>query len=536
MQAMDTLPDPEKEQWDAIVVGTGMGGSTFGYELARRGRRVLFLEKGRFLHHQSESRRDAPGGASSADARLRDGLWPQLLRGRTGSREATFSAPWGCGTGGSTTIYGAQLERFTAADFAPRRHFAGVDDASLPERWPISYEDLVPYYRVAESLYRVRGTDDPLNPDPNAALRQPPRLSERDEMFRESFRELGLHPYQSHVGFDYRLGCRECMTFCPRGCKSDAASICLMPALTHHGARLLAECEVAELLVDGTRVTAVVARWQGRDLRLTARVVVLAAGALMTPTLLFKSSSRVGAAGLANRSGQVGRNLMLHTSDLVAIDPKTRYAADGPVRGLALNDFYVGDDGKLGTLQSLGMADVGPDVISGYLQYLATKDPRWWRTMARPLTPTIAHLAPRVLARAGIFTTIVEDLPYAFNRVIPDSRAPNGLRFEFTYTRELRERNRRFRRAIARALSPRHRVTIITGTTNNTNIGHMCGTCRFGDNPETSVLDGSNRAHDLDNLYVVDASFFPSSGGTNPSLTIAANALRVARILDERLP
>lgn len=256
----------------------------------------------------------------------------------------------------------------------------------------------------------------------------------------------------------------------------------------------------------------------------------------MTPTLLFKSSSRVGAAGLANRSGQVGRNLMLHTSDLVAIDPKTRYAADGPVRGLALNDFYVGDDGKLGTLQSLGMADVGPDVISGYLQYLASKDPRWWRTVARPLTPTIARLAPRVLARAGIFTTIVEDLPYAFNRVIPDSRAPNGLRFEFTYTRELRERNRRFRRAIARTLSPRHRVTIITGTTNNTNIGHMCGTCRFGDNPETSVLDGSNRAHDLDNLYVVDASFFPSSGGTNPSLTIAANALRVARILDERLP
>jgi choline dehydrogenase-like flavoprotein len=537
MHPASSLPDPEQEDWDAVVVGTGMGGSTVGYELARRGRRVLFLEKGKFLHSAPESRSDsAPGADPMVEARLAQGQWPLPLQGRTGSREVTFNAPWGCGTGGSTTIYGAQLERFTAADFTPRSNFPDVKDANLPERWPISYDELVPYYRVAESLYRVRGTQDPLNPDPRAALRPPPHLSARDDMFRESFRELGLHPYQSHVGFDYRLNCRECMNFCSRGCKSDAASICLMPALTYHGAHILAECEVLELRADRTRVTALVARWQGRQIRLTARVVVLAAGALMTPTLLLKSSPPTGAVGLANGSGQVGRNLMLHTSDFVAVDPKALHSVDGPARALALNDFYLGEDGKLGTLQSLGIHDLSPAVILSYLKYLAMKDPRWWRTLSGPLNPLVAHLAPKVLRRAGIFTTIVEDLPYAFNRVVPDSRATNGLRFEFTYTRELRERNRRFRRALTQRLSARHRVTFITGGSNNTNVGHVCGTCRFGDNPGTSVLDASNRAHHLDNLYVVDASFFPSSGGTNPSLTVAANALRVAKILDERLP
>jgi choline dehydrogenase-like flavoprotein len=135
-----------------------------------------------------------------------------------------------------------------------------------------------------------------------------------------------------------------------------------------------------------------------------------------------------------------------------------------------------------------------------------------------------------------MFVTIVEDLPYPDNRVIPDPTTPNGMRFEYRYAPELWQRNRRFRRRIAAALSPRHRVTVVTGGRNNINYGHVCGTCRFGDDGATSVLDASNRAHDLDNLYVVDASFLPSSGGTNPSLTVAANALRVGRIIDERLP
>jgi choline dehydrogenase-like flavoprotein len=134
-----------------------------------------------------------------------------------------------------------------------------------------------------------------------------------------------------------------------------------------------------------------------------------------------------------------------------------------------------------------------------------------------------------------MFVTIVEDLPYEDNRVYPDSTSVNGMRFTYRYPRELSKRSKRFRARLAATLSPRHRLTVVTGGRNNLNYGHVCGTCRFGDDPETSVLDGNNRAHDLDNLYVTDASFFPSSGGTNPSLTVAANALRVGNIIDQRL-
>jgi choline dehydrogenase-like flavoprotein len=133
-----------------------------------------------------------------------------------------------------------------------------------------------------------------------------------------------------------------------------------------------------------------------------------------------------------------------------------------------------------------------------------------------------------------VFASILEDLPYPENRVVPDPKALNGMRFEYRYPDELRERTRLYRKQLARKLAPNHRILVLTGA-NNINFGHGCGTCRFGDDPKTSVLDRDNRAHDVANLFVVDASFFPSSGGTNPSLTIAANALRVAEAIERQL-
>jgi choline dehydrogenase-like flavoprotein len=538
MPVAEYVPEhPEGEPWDVIVIGTGMGGSTIGYELARRGRRVLFLEKGKMLHGEPEASGDArPGTDAVIEARLRVGRWPKPLQGRTTFGETAFIAPWGCGSGGSTALYGAQLERFAPADFEPRAHFPDVPDANLPERWPISHAELVPYYRIAEAVFRVRGTQDPLNLDPKASLLPPPPLSDRDQFFQGSFRALGLHPYRSHVGFDYSSGCRECLDLCLRGCKSDAAAVCLMPALTMHGAHILPECEVLELVADRSRVNAVRARWRGQEIRVSAKVIVLAAGSWMTPVLLMNSRSPAWPDGLANRSGQVGRNLMLHTSDFVAIDPRTRYLDDGPSRTLSLNDFYIDDGEKLGTLQSLGVPGVlnAPFILS-YLQSVEDKSPAWWRTFAHPFLPLVAQVMPRVLRRASMFVTIVEDLPYQDNHVYPDTTALNGMRFAYRYTTELVKRNRRLRKRLAATLSPQHRVFIVTGGQNNINYGHVCGTCRFGDDNRTSVLDRNNRAHDVDNLYVADASFFPSSGGTNPSLTVAANALRVGRIIDERL-
>jgi choline dehydrogenase-like flavoprotein len=536
LRVADHIPaHPEREEWDVLVVGTGMGGSTIGHELARLGRRVLFLEKGKMLHGNPLLEEPGADGYSVAEIRLRTGRWPVRLEGRTNFGRTRFFAPMGCGSGGSTALFGAQLERFSPADFRPRANHPGVAAANLPEQWPISYDQLVPYYRRAEALHRVCGTPDPLNPDPDAPLRAPPPLSDRDRVLHDSLVDLGLHPYRSHVGFHHIPECHECFDICGKDCKGDAGGRSLVPALTRHGAGILPRCEVLELVASGSRVDAVRAKWNGAEIRLSARIVVLGAGAFMTPVLLLNSRSAAWPGGLANRSGLVGRNLMLHTSDFVTIDHRDLHSTAGPRKSLALNDFYFDQGRKLGTLQEVGLPML-PAIILDYLRFVEEKDPRWWRRPIRRLLPGVAEFASRHFRRAALFATVVEDLPYRENRVIPDPSASNGMRFEYAYPRELLERNRHFRRRLAQRLAPRHRVSVVTGGTNNINYGHVCGTCRFGEDPDTSVLDSTNRAHDLDNLYVVDASFFPSSGGINPSLTIAANALRVAEVIHGALP
>src|SRR5262249_16504086 len=149
---------------------------------------------------------------------------------------------------------------------------------------------------------------------------------------------------RSHVGFNYDQDCKECLDFCRKGCKSDAGAICVMPALTAHRANILPECEVLELIANGSRVESVRAKHRGQEILLAASIVVLAAGSVMTPIVLLNSRSAAWPDGLANRSGQVGRNLMLHTSDIIAIDPRRWHPPHGPVRAIALNDFYVDRD------------------------------------------------------------------------------------------------------------------------------------------------------------------------------------------------
>ena len=535
MRVADHIPaNPERELWDAIVIGTGMGGSTTGFELARLGRRVLFLEKGKFLHEGLGSPRLLPKRTGLEEERLLVGRWPHPIKGITSFGPVEFHGPLGCGSGGSTTLYSAQLERFTPADFRPRENFPDVAGANLPEAWPLSYDELAPFYRRAEALFGVCGTTDPLYPDPDAQLRAPLPLSARDEALFASLTAAGLHPYRSHVGFHRTPNCYECFDLCPKYCKADAANACLVPALTEFGASILPECDVLELIPTRRDVKAVRARRDDREIQLSARTIVLASGAFATPVLLLNSRSREWPDGLANQSGEVGRNLMLHASDILAVDHQDKLAATTPMKSISLNDFYLQGDRKLGTLQSVGLPLVPPIILS-YLRYMEEKDPRAFRLAVSDRLPALAQRAATRYARTSLMTTIVEDLPYPDNRVIADPAAPGGRRFVYSYSPDLAQRSRELRLEFARRLAPRHKVTSITGGQNNINYGHVCGTCRFGDDPATSVLDPTNRAHGLDNLYVVDASFFPSSGGTNPSLTIAANALRVGGIIHQSL-
>lgn len=528
--------DPEAGEWDVCVVGTGMGGATAGYVLARLGRRVLFLEKGRY--HQRDEGTDYGHDRAQAlvrdpEVRLRKGWWPLQIQGRTSFGEATFYAPLGCGSGGSTSLYASALERFAPEDFRPKSNHPLDVGSTLPEAWPISYEELLPYYRQAEELFRIRGTKDPLSSDASSALLEPPSLSERDQDLFEMFRECGLHPYRVHVGCEFLDGCDQCGgKLCERECKGDAGRVALVPAVEEHGAKILSQCEVLSLEADECAVKRIRCRWNGRELNISSKIVVLAAGAFMTPIILLNSKSESWPDGLANRSGLVGRNLMLHTSDFVAVRSQRGRSRVGPSKALALNDFYVSDGVKMGTFQSIGI-EPGWRVILGHLRSVADMDPRWWRRLTKPFLVPTAFVAGRIFRGSHVFATIVEDLPYHENRVLPDPRAKNGMRFEYEYTDELLERNRLYRQRLTQVLGW-HRIAFLS-VRNNINYGHVCGTCRFGTDSAASVLDRNNRAHDVENLYVVDASFFPSSGGTNPSLTISANAIRVAEEIDARL-
>jgi len=546
-------------QWDAIVIGTGMGGATAGYELASRGRRVLFIEKGPFLHadyaaappelEQSVVRPAATDGEllhRHASERLAAGLWPHRIGARTNLGNLNFPAPVGCVSGGSSAYYAAALERFSPADFTPRANFPEVVDSTLPERWPISYEDIEPFYTKAEQLFRVRGTQDPLYSGEPADLLAPPGLSPRDQHLFEDFGAQGLHPYRVHVGCEFVADCDGCPNGpCEQDCKRDSAWTCLIPALTRHGAMIFPDCEVVHLDASLTAVGEVVCKQGSSEWRIRARVVVLAAGAFATPALLLRSRSSVWPTGIGNQADLVGRNLMFHGGDFIAISPGVALDSDGPQKTLAVNDFYHTDGHKLGTFQTLGVQlEIGQimqylretaELSTVWWRWLLSPQPTWWRKLTSPLVRLGAMVYFYVFnfRHASVWVSILEDLPYLENRVYPDPENNQDIVIEYRYTAEMKSRIALFRDGLRRVLGARRMM--ILSHENKIDYPHVSGTCRFGDDPESSVLDRNNRVHGIGNLYVVDASCFPSSGGTNPSLTIAANALRVATEIDHQL-
>jgi choline dehydrogenase-like flavoprotein len=522
------LPDrPEDEEWDVVVVGTGMGGGTAGFALAEKGLKVLFIEKGLYLFDDHDRGRGSIDEAPvEPHARMSKGLWPARLSGETTFGPIEFFGPLGCGTGGSSSLYASQLERMRPADFEPRRNHPQATDANLPERWPFSYEEMLPYYRRAEVLYDVCGTEDPLLPDPEAQLRPPPPMSERDALVFDLAQEAGLSPYRAHVGALFKEGCVGCGgALCPRDCKADSGRNGVLPAL-RHGARILPQTEVLHFEGSKDRVERVICRRGEKTLRISARGFVLAAGAYMSPVILLRSRSPHWANGLANGSDQVGRNLMMHASDQIAVRPPKKLPADGPQKAISTNYFYLKNGQKLGNLQSMGVP-IGSGVISEFLRQKAEKERSWYLQLGKVGRKVASKVGAALFSQAVLMASIVEDLPYLQNRVTLDDRSPDGRRFDYTYPDELGRRSKLMVSETKKALE-KHMVTQVLSNENNLNWGHPCGTCRAGEDPATSVVDAVGRAHEVENLWVADSSFFPSSGGINPSLTIAANALRVA--------
>jgi choline dehydrogenase-like flavoprotein len=478
--------------------------------LAGSGARVLVLERGDYL--PVEPQNWSPVALFLENRYKAKETWDD----RQGREYHPGVHYW---VGGNTKVYGAVLHRLRQEDFEAIEHEGGTSPA-----WPISYDDLEPYYARAEEWYLAHGEAglDPTEPYRSAPYPFPPVPSDPYMLdLAEKFRNQGLHPYPLPLGLDYHetgtcIRCRTCDAFpCPLGAKADSHTCGILPALNDPNIELWTGAFARRLLTDetGTQVTGVEVERDGQRLEISAGTIVVACGAVNSAALLLRSANSLHPEGLANRSGQVGRNYMVHNNAvLMAVHPT---AINGTVvqKSFSINDFYFRGPGfpyPMGNLQPVGK------VQTAMLQTALRRAP--------------ARLLTQIAARSTDWWVMSEDLPDPENRVTIGS---NG-RIRVQWTPNNVVTHQKFIDTATELFRNAGYPLVVTRTMGIETNSHQVGTIRFGDDPATSVLDQYCKAHDLQNLYVVDASFFPSSTAVNPALTIMAQAIRVAEHIVRR--
>jgi choline dehydrogenase-like flavoprotein len=493
------------ERFDIIIIGSGAGGGTIAHALAPSSARILVIERGDFVPQEDENWNP-------------EAVWKNLryrVRERWVDRSGREFQPYThyC-VGGNTKFWGSVLYRLRREDFQATEHVDGVSPA-----WPITYETLEPYYDRAECLYQVRGqhgldpTEPSRRPYRHDAVPHAPGMA----TIVEQLRALGLHPSPLPLGLlrpGAQDGCQLCSTCnsfpCKVDAKSDADICCIRPLLQQPTVTLWTNALARRLVTDttGRKVEAVEVERSGGMQRVEAPLVIVSCGAVNSAALLLRSASDRHPKGLANSSGLVGRRYMAHLATMMQGFHPFRLNQAVFQKTVGINDFYLrGPNGggyPLGQIQSQG---------------------RTHGVMAQTVAPWIPLWAYDAWVARGVdWLVMSEDLPRDDNRVDMDAGGrirlhyrPNNLRAHHQLVRETKRILRRLGFWVVVAHSHRGRNTT-----------HQCGTIVFGTDPRSSVLDTYCRAHDVENLFVVDASFFPSSAAVNPGLTIAAQALRVA--------
>jgi choline dehydrogenase-like flavoprotein len=515
------------DTYDVIIIGTGAGGGTLARHLAPSGKSILLLERGDWLPRE-------PQNWDTADVfvdnrYISEDTWYD-------DKGKPFQPQIHYFVGGATKLYGAALYRLRKEDFGELRHHDGISPA-----WPIEYEELEPYYTQAEHLYEVHGArgEDPTEPPASAPYPFPAVSHEpRIQQLSDDLAAAGYHPFHAPCGirlneanmpYSTCVRCPTCDGFpCLVHAKSDADVLGVRPALEHPNVTLLTNAVATKLETNepGTSVTEVVVKRNGGTERFAGDIVVVACGAANTAKLLLQSATDKHPNGLANGSDQVGRNYMFH--DSIAVLALSR--EENPTvfqKTLGLNDFYLGTDDfefPLGSIQMVGKSQA---------------------QMFRGEKPLETKLAPewtldRVARHAIDFWLSTEDLPRPENRVTLD---PNDGNVTLAYSETNAEAKKRLYEQL-KSLLPKldmnpghliHRFAYLQTDIPIAGVAHQAGTCRFGTDPAQSVLDRDCKAHELDNLYVVDTSIFPSIGAVNPALTAMANSLRVGDHLLERI-
>jgi choline dehydrogenase-like flavoprotein len=495
--------------YDIVIVGTGMGGGTLAYGLRNSGARILLIERGDFIPSEPEN--------WDADAVFVDGRYKAKDRWQAADG-SWFEPGTTYAVGGNSKVYGASLPRFQTQDFQETLHADGVSPA-----WPFDYTELERHYGEAELLLGVHG-------EPEAGLQQTrttdypfPPVPDEPEVaeIRRRLRERGYKPSYLPLGIDLAPGhrCQRVGTcdgyVCKLDAKADSDVRCVRPALASGNVEIVTGAYATRVLSDDAgRATAVEIQHGDQRLTVDAGIVVVSCGAINSAALLLRSRTASGQV-LANSSNTVGRNYMVHNNSIMlAVKPvsrnhvtfqKTLYLNDFYDRGTEDHPFPLGHIQLIGKVREQMTKSQAPWAPAWAHRYLTSRSTDWW-----------------------IFS---EDLPDPANRVelteaggIRLHRTANNTRAHTVLVREARK--------IARAAG--YPITF-TRQPGIDVCSHQAGTVRAGFDPQTSALDPWCRAHDVENLYVVDASFFPSLPVMNPALTIAANALRVAEHIQARM-
>jgi choline dehydrogenase-like flavoprotein len=518
------------ERYDVVIIGSGAGGGTLAHRLAPTGKKILLLERGDYVPREKANWE--PAEVNVAGRYQTKEVW----RDADG---AELHPHTNYCVGGNTKFYGAALFRLRREDFGEVVHHGGISPA-----WPIAYEDLEPYYLDAERLYQVHGArgEDPTEPPasgpyPHPAVSHEPRI----RALAEDFAALGARPFHVPLGvlLDERnpahsrcIRCATCDGFpCLVQAKSDAQVMCVDPALQHANVTLWTGAYAARLetSASGREVARAIVRRGSETLEVAADLFVVSCGAINSAALLLRSANDRHPAGLANGSDVVGRHYMGHLNSVwMAIS-----RCPNPTvfqKTLGLNDYYFGD------------RDFGFPM--GHISFVGKLDGETLEAGAPALAPGFAL---EQMARHSLdFWLTSEDLPDPNNRVTLNAKGEIVLRYAPN-----NEEGHRQLTARLKALLQRQRKCGVHGHACHqglfsrnlflgqriplAGVAHQNGTVRFGRDPKTSALDPNCRAHEVDNLYVVDGSFFPSSAAVNPALTIMANALRVGDHLRQRL-
>jgi choline dehydrogenase-like flavoprotein len=519
-----------QNHYDVIIIGTGAGGGTLAWKLAPSGKKILLLERGDFVPREKanwDPRKVNVEGLYQTKEKWRDSDGKEL------HPHTNYYV------GGNTKFYGAALFRLRQEDFGEIKHHGGISPA-----WPITYSDLEPYYLQAERLYQVHGTrgEDPTDPPasgpyPFPAVSHEPRI----QQLSDDFARLGLRPFHVPVGvmLDEKdkhasrcIRCNTCDGFpCLVNAKSDAQTCAVDPALKHPNVTLLTNAKVERLETSssGREVSKVIVQRNGATETYTAGIVVVSCGAINSAALLLRSASDKHPRGLANSSDTVGRHYMGHVNSVLMAISK----CPNPTvfqKTLGVNDFYFGSQEW--------------EYPMGHISFVGKLDGETLRAGAPAIAPgfTLDLMASHSLD----FWLTSEDLPDPNNRVTLDragnivlSYQPNNEEGHQRLIAKLKQLMQQQTKCthhghechvglFARSLFVGQRIPLA-------GVAHQNGTIRFGRDPKTSALDPNCKAHDVDNLYVVDGSFFPSSAAVNPALTIMANALRVGDRILERL-